>query len=446
MYDTKWLRERRARPVAAPAATPRAHQGLHLDVKNAFNTQHRFAFLKEVYAHFPALLPLCAQFYSHESDLLIWGKDGKVRVLKSRSGQQQGDTLGSFLFCLGIQPILNAVHAKWPGLLVRAICDDIHVAGPDAEVAQAFAFLRDELAKIGLELSYGPEKTCCLLPSLEDGDDAESSERRRLLGRYSSALPSDVVRLGGGMEVLGSFVGADEWVAAAVLAKVENLSDAKSIAYACAELSSLAASRALNARDVAGSLLRTCVVPKLGYLCRTVRPDLLLSAARSADNIVARTFCAVFHVNHSIFGSSATAEQRLAAARVRLPTSLAGVGLRSMVTNQPGGLLRVAAGSRASNLCSLLACGERCAREPVPRNGAGRHRRSSAARHCDREPRGDHSHGRRHQTAYRPRHLLRQAPSWNSASAHARSGERCPRLRHRDCPPGRRHARFLAQL
>ncbi len=242
------------------------HTLLHLDVKNAFNTQHRFAFLKEVYAHFPALLPLCAQFYSHESDLLIWGKDGKVRVLKSRSGQQQGDTLGSFLFCLGIQPILNAVHAKWPGLLVRAICNDIHVVGPDAEVAQAFAFLRDELAKIGLELSYGPEKTCCLLPSLEDGDDAESFERRRLLGRYSSALPSDVVRLGGGMEVLGSFVGADDWLAAAVLAKVENLSDAKSIAYACAELSSLAASRLAGAQCA-----RRCGPPAT---------HLLLSAAR----------------------------------------------------------------------------------------------------------------------------------------------------------------------
>ena len=64
------------------------------------------------------------------------------------------------------------------------------------------------------------------------------------------------------MEVLGSFVGADDWVAAAVLAKVENLSDARSVAYACAELASLAASRALNARDIAGSLLRTCVIPK----------------------------------------------------------------------------------------------------------------------------------------------------------------------------------------
>ena len=68
-----------------------------------------------------------------------------MRVLKSSSGQQQGDTLGSFLFCLGIHPILEAAHAKWPALLIRAICDDIHVAGPDADVAEAFHFLLTEL-------------------------------------------------------------------------------------------------------------------------------------------------------------------------------------------------------------------------------------------------------------------------------------------------------------
>ncbi len=30
-------------------------------------------------------------------------------------------TLGSFLFCLGIHPILEAIHASWPAVLVRAI-------------------------------------------------------------------------------------------------------------------------------------------------------------------------------------------------------------------------------------------------------------------------------------------------------------------------------------
>jgi hypothetical protein len=51
----------------------------------------------------------CAQFYLHESDLLIWGnKHKELRRLKSRSEQQQGDTLGPFLFCMGIHPFLNA--------------------------------------------------------------------------------------------------------------------------------------------------------------------------------------------------------------------------------------------------------------------------------------------------------------------------------------------------
>jgi hypothetical protein len=70
----------------------------------------------------------------------------------------------------------------------------------------------------------------------------------------------------------------------------------------------------------------------MGYLCRTVRPDLLLPAARAADELVARTFCQVYHINTAIFLAGATAEQRLAALRTHLPTSLGGIGLRSMVT------------------------------------------------------------------------------------------------------------------
>ena len=279
------------------------HTLLHIDVTNAFNTQHRYAFLKQVHEHFPALLPLCAQFYMYESDLLIWGKDGKVRVLKSSSGQQQGDTLGSFLFCLGIHPILEAAHAKWPSLLIRAICDDIHVAGPDELVALAFTFLRDELKKIGLQVKYGPKKTCCLLPNLPTGTDDYNTGLRRVLGRNGSRMPAEVVRVAGGMEVLGSFVGSDEWVTAAALAKVEDGAADKSIKYACSELAKLAGSEARNARDIAGSLLRACVVPKMGYLCRTVRPDLLLPAARAADDLVARTFCQVYHINTAIFSA-----------------------------------------------------------------------------------------------------------------------------------------------
>jgi hypothetical protein len=50
------------------------HTLLHIDVTNAFNTHHRYAFLKQVHEHFPTLLPLCAQFYMYDSDLLISGQ------------------------------------------------------------------------------------------------------------------------------------------------------------------------------------------------------------------------------------------------------------------------------------------------------------------------------------------------------------------------------------
>jgi hypothetical protein len=39
--------------------------------------------------------------------------------------------------------------------------DDIHLAGPDADVATAFNLIRKGLADMHLTLSYGAEKTCC---------------------------------------------------------------------------------------------------------------------------------------------------------------------------------------------------------------------------------------------------------------------------------------------
>ncbi len=48
---------------------------------------------------------------------------------------------------------------------MRAICDDVHLAGPDGDVAEAYAYLQTELERIGLSLRYGDRKTCCWSPS-----------------------------------------------------------------------------------------------------------------------------------------------------------------------------------------------------------------------------------------------------------------------------------------
>jgi hypothetical protein len=269
------------------------------------------------------------QFYRHESDLLVFGADGKLCKLKSRSGQQQGDTLGSFLFCLGIHPILKAAHATWPNLLIRAICDDVHIVGDDAEANAAFTFVRDALADMGLALKYGSRKTCCWSPSFPQGLTAADGAARNVCSSLPAALP----RLAGGMPVLGSFVGSDEFVTRAALEQVEDAEglDPRSVRMAAAACSSAAMSTVRNARDLSGVLLRKCVIAKLGYLSRTLRPDLAAPALKRADDLCATAFCTIYSVDRAIFNTGASAEQRFAAARVRLPTSMLGCGIRSAV-------------------------------------------------------------------------------------------------------------------
>jgi hypothetical protein len=244
------------------------------------------------------------------------------------------------------------------------------VAGPDGIVAEAFVFIRARMAAIGLTMKYGPKKTCCWAPRFPTGDSEDEVADRAARATFLSTLPAEVVRLGGGMRVLGAYVGSDDFVRATALADVE-AAGSRSIATACAEIEALARSEARNARDIAGQLLRCCVIPKVSYLCRTVRPDLLLPAARRVDDLVAHAFCAAFSINAAIFTAAATAEQRFAAARVRLPTSLNGCGLRSAVTTSSAAFLAslravAPAIAAASSPAAQKAVTDLCAQSAAP--------------------------------------------------------------------------------
>ena len=314
---------------------------VHVDVTNAFNSQSRYHFLREVKTHFPELLHLAAQFYMEDTNLLVWGKAGQdgtqpLHCLVSASGQQQGDTLGSFLFCLGIHPVLEAVHKAYPSVLVRAICDDVHLAGPPDDVAAAFTLLHDGLRAQGLELKYGPKKTCCWSPTFARGageDDSVAAARRA-----ACPISADVVRLGEGMATLGSFIGTDAFVSESALMLVIDTSldatsgapnNPTSIANACRAVEEMAGGKARNARDMAGHLLRVCVVPKVTYLARTIEPRLFAAGARRADDLLAAAFCAIYTIDTSIFAPDATPFDKFVAARIRSPARLKGCALRS---------------------------------------------------------------------------------------------------------------------
>jgi len=193
--------------------------------------------------------------------------DGERDVLEVRAGgrgvspcpsvndDQVWRLHNSFLFCLGIHPILEQLHKGLPDILVRAICDDVHLAGQDADVAAAYLQMQEQMAANGLLFRYGPRKTCCWSPSFPQGP----SEADKAARAARSALPAAMPRLAGGMHMLGSFIGTDDFVRAAALAHVEGV-DASSIRSAVDAVSLLAASEARNPRDVAGTLLRVCVV------------------------------------------------------------------------------------------------------------------------------------------------------------------------------------------
>ena len=62
----------------------------HMDVKNAFNTMSREAFLSALGAHptLQALLPLACQFYIEPSRLLVRRADNSFVELVSESGRR----------------------------------------------------------------------------------------------------------------------------------------------------------------------------------------------------------------------------------------------------------------------------------------------------------------------------------------------------------------------
>jgi len=67
----------------------------------------------------------------------------------------------------------------------------------------------------------------------------------------------------------------------------------------------------------------------VGYLARTIRPDLFARAARRADELIQHTFCHLYGISLTIFGNAASPRNVLAALRVVLPVAIKGCGLRS---------------------------------------------------------------------------------------------------------------------
>ena len=149
---------------------------LPMDSKNAFNALNRqqlVHFLQEgCETHAPnlspsngegstddpspygwdALWPYFAAHYGCHGSLKYYSS-GTTSVVKSQSGVQQGDPLGSTLFALGIHPILLNLGHHHPRILVSAYADNVVLAGPLSAVEAAHADYCSSMQAVGLTLN-----------------------------------------------------------------------------------------------------------------------------------------------------------------------------------------------------------------------------------------------------------------------------------------------------
>ena len=123
---------------------------LKVDLRNAFNCVSRAEILKLVQTKFPHLSRWVHWIYGGEAPLLWFGSD----VLRSKEGVQQGDPLGPLLFAMVIQSLVDAIRAKCPNLeLNKWYLDDGVLAGPEADVLEAFKLIQSLGPAMGMELN-----------------------------------------------------------------------------------------------------------------------------------------------------------------------------------------------------------------------------------------------------------------------------------------------------
>ena len=110
----------------------------------------------EPFYSLPELAPLwriADLCYGIPSPLHLFGRDGLVASLTSQRGSRQGCNLGTLLFCLGLQPILEEAARGLDNLTVSAYIDDIAAVGPLEQVSVFFERLSILSPPIGLAFS-----------------------------------------------------------------------------------------------------------------------------------------------------------------------------------------------------------------------------------------------------------------------------------------------------
>ena len=260
-----------------------------VDFENAFNRVSRQAMLEEVVVHLPRFYGWVQYSYGVGAKLFA-GSD----LIEATSGVQQGDPLGPLLFAMVLQPLLKRIRSGF-SLVTGAYLDDLTLAGPSRQVAEALQWLRREGPSRGLRINIA--KTIVWSPL---GRDLTS---HGLFRGYVYSRHDGVELLGGAVSKSAAFIST------VVSKRVDK----------CIE--SLHRMLALEDPQLCLMLLRACEgMPKLMYCWRTVLPEFLTVASTRFTAEITEALRAITVADGPHLGGF---QVRLAT----LPVSMGGLGI-----------------------------------------------------------------------------------------------------------------------
>jgi hypothetical protein len=292
---------------------------LCIDMKNAFNEVKRDEMMKSLFSHrqeLDKIFRLAHWCYSAPTPLIT--KDGVGHLsfiddLQSTEGTRQGANESSLLFALPLQPLLKQMSEKFIGLKIASILDDVTLMHRDVGVLlDAFDWLK-KAAEEQLKLVVQPAKCQFIYFNHTDVD------RLSLLdASVVDAIKARAKICVDGACLLGTAVGRTDDILHRLL--VQQIGTTHDDMF----------KRLLNPKlhiQAAMLMLRQCMIPKLNYILRTVRPSATARITELFDQQVLDCGMRMLEINREFHQY-----RDEIIAQLRLPCRMSGFGLRSMST------------------------------------------------------------------------------------------------------------------
>ena len=161
---------------------------LKVDIKNAFNSINRPAFLQQILQNCPQIFPLMKQAYGFSSPIFY----GETKLL-SETGLHQGDPLATLAFSLAIHPIISEVSSPFNAWYL----DDGTFGGGLEQALGDLARMEGRFSQIGLSLNHSKCEVSILTQT-------PSVPQNEILARVQQTMPDVVLTPSDRLTLLGA--------------------------------------------------------------------------------------------------------------------------------------------------------------------------------------------------------------------------------------------------